>query len=78
MHPHPSTHKDGVYTNVMTVIDGTRARLNVLRKKIHAAQQAAKKGSSASGSERSGHSTPKPAVANPSTTPAISGTPPRA
>lgn len=63
------------------VIDGTRARLSVLRKKIHAAQQqqqqSAKK-SSASGSERSGHSTPKPAIhAAATAAPGIAGTPPR-
>ncbi|KAK5719848.1 Serine/threonine-protein kinase [Elasticomyces elasticus] len=55
---------------VVKLIDGARARLHALRKKIHAAQQASKR------SSVTGNLTPKP---NPSpiATPVLAGTPPR-
>ncbi|KAK5173349.1 Serine/threonine-protein kinase [Saxophila tyrrhenica] len=60
--------------NVIRLIDGARNRLSGLRKKMHAAQQSAKR-SSHSGS---GGATPKPAANTSSAaTPALAGTPPR-
>ncbi|KAK1818800.1 Serine/threonine-protein kinase [Friedmanniomyces endolithicus] len=61
-------------TNGIVVIDGARARLIALRKKIHAAQQQ----QSTKRSSFTGNLTPKP-TSNPSptTTPAVAGTPPR-
>ncbi|KXT01140.1 hypothetical protein AC578_10899 [Pseudocercospora eumusae] len=59
---------------VIKLIDGARARLHALRKKIHAAQQVSAKRSNASST-----STPKPpSVSSPVTgTPTIASTPPR-
>ncbi|KAK1088538.1 Serine/threonine-protein kinase [Friedmanniomyces endolithicus] len=58
---------------VVKLIDGARARLIALRKKIHAAQQQ----QSTKRSSFTGNLTPKP-TSNPSptTTPAVAGTPP--
>ncbi|KAK4499989.1 hypothetical protein PRZ48_008175 [Zasmidium cellare] len=57
---------------VIKLIDGAKARLSALRKKIYAAQQNAKRASG------SGSSTPKPANPSPSAaSPAIANTPPR-
>ncbi|KAK5110848.1 hypothetical protein LTR62_005559 [Meristemomyces frigidus] len=57
---------------VIKLIEGARTRLHALRRKAHAAQQAAKRTST------SGGLTPKPtSTPSPSTTPAVAGTPPR-
>lgn len=59
---------------ITTVIDSARTRLGQLRKKMHAAQQSAKR-SSHSGS---GNATPKPTSnISPAATPAVAGTPPK-
>ena len=61
---------------VSIVIEGAKSRLGALRKKVHAAQQSAKR-SSNSGSG-SGNATPKPTGnVSPAATPAVAGTPPK-
>ena len=61
---------------VPTVIEGARVRLSTLRKKIHAAQQAAKRSSQSGGG--SGNITPKPSNnISPAPTPTVGGTPPK-
>jgi serine/threonine-protein kinase ULK/ATG1 len=73
-HLNPPTAYDSANI-VLTVIEGARVRLNTLRKKIQAAQQAAKRSSQSGGS---GNITPKPSNnISPAPTPAVAGTPPK-
>ena len=59
---------------IVTVIEGARSRLSQLRRKMHAAQQSAKRSSNSG----SGNITPKPAGnISPAATPAVAGTPPK-